>query len=201
LLDKGADVDWGHGGNYDRTPLYIACEKGHDTIVDEGAVNGDYYIGPEWETKETTLLHTACDNGHYKVVKVLLDKGAEIRGSSNEGEHPLVAACKSGNKDIVRLLLDEGADVNLTSGLTLNDSGCSTLLYTACAHGHADVVKVLLKHEAINVNSGKEYTTVLTVIIPRPPRRCMLPVRCRIIMKLLTIPTRIGKPRRTTSKW
>jgi ankyrin repeat protein len=166
LLDNGADVDWGHGGNYDRTPLYIACEKGHDTIVelllskqslvDEGAVNGDYYIGPEWETKEKTLLHTACDNGHYKVVQVLLDKGAEIRGSSNGGEHPLVAACRSGNKDIVSLLLEKGAEVETTS-MSSYGYGDTTLLYTASACGHANVVALLLERRA-DVNKGMSYT-------------------------------------------
>ena len=166
-IEANQDTSSSEDEESESSDLHAAAKTGDvaelTRLLNDGAaidVNRDYWIGaPGGEAKEKTLLYTACAKGHYNVVKVLLEIGAEIRGSSNEGEHPLVAACKSGNDDIVKLLLDigaEGADVNLTSGLCHNESGCTTLLYTACALGHADVVKVLLDCGA-DVNGGKEY--------------------------------------------
>ena len=55
----------------------------------------------------------ACQQGHKDIVKMLLDKQADINIQSVEGYAPLRMACHQGHKDIVKMLLDKQADVNI----------------------------------------------------------------------------------------
>lgn len=52
-----------------------------------------------------TPLHQACWNGQGEVVKVLLEKGAEVEKLNDDGESPLILAVEKGNLVIVDLLL------------------------------------------------------------------------------------------------
>lgn len=63
-----------------------------------------------------TALHVAASLGHEKIVRVLLDGGADI--NLNAGERPyfqsaIAMACYAGQHGTVRLLLDRGAKVSL----------------------------------------------------------------------------------------
>ena len=57
-----------------------------------------------------TPLHQACWNGQGEVVKVLLEKGAEVEKLNDDGESPLILAVEKGNLVIVDLLLAAGAN-------------------------------------------------------------------------------------------
>ena len=76
----------------------------------------------------TSPLSWACFNGHEKVVKCLLSRGAKagINDASKAGDKALTAACVRGYLSIVELLLQEGADPLYT-----DNDGCSPL-YRAC---------------------------------------------------------------------
>jgi ankyrin repeat domain-containing protein 17 len=66
-----------------------------------------------------TALHWACDCHHDKIVKLLLDHGANIEARS-ERTTPLMMACSEGHLSTIKLLLARGASVNAanTSGDT-----------------------------------------------------------------------------------
>jgi ankyrin repeat protein len=84
----------------------------------------------------------ASDTGHVEVVKLLLEKSADMSVASNEGWTPLSSASRSGNIDVVKLLLKKGADV------TVANIGGWTPLYLASDGGHLEVVKLLLEKGA-----------------------------------------------------
>ena len=58
-----------------------------------------------------TPLSWAAENGHEAVVKLLLEKGADVECKSNDGRTPLWWAAEKGHEAVVKLLLEKGADV------------------------------------------------------------------------------------------
>jgi len=73
-----------------------------------------------------TLLHTACVNGHKILVQILLERGADINATNNDGDTPLYLACANGRRNVVRALVKKGAEVNIA-----NNRG-RTPFYSAC---------------------------------------------------------------------
>jgi ankyrin repeat protein len=60
----------------------------------------------------STPLHSACFGGHLVVVKLLIEKGANIQAVDGGGFTPLQLASYGGNRDVVQFLLEKGADIN-----------------------------------------------------------------------------------------
>ena len=52
-----------------------------------------------------------CKNGHEAVVKLLLEKGAELETKYNNGRTPLSWAARNGHEAVVKLLLEKGAEL------------------------------------------------------------------------------------------
>ena len=68
-------------------------------------VDVDYTVGKRgW-----TALNCAAYKGHKNVVRLLLDRGADLNKATNNGWTPLHCAACNGQKSVVRLLLDRGA--------------------------------------------------------------------------------------------
>lgn len=70
-----------------------------------------------------TPLHWAAYNGHRRVVKLLVSKGAEINARNNDGRTPFMLAAAMGHHRVVQLLAEEGATVDAqdNSGRTAMD--------------------------------------------------------------------------------
>ena len=65
------------------------------------------------DARDATPLVSAAAAGKAKVVRFLLDRGADVNlvgGKRSDGHSPLIAAALSGNVDVVRLLVEAGAD-------------------------------------------------------------------------------------------
>jgi ankyrin repeat protein len=72
-------------------------------------------------------------NGHEAVVKLLLEKGANLESKG------LSWAARYGHEAVVKLLLEKGAD------LESKDDDNRTPLWWATSKGHEAVVKLLLE--------------------------------------------------------
>ena len=82
----------------------------------------------------------AVQEGHGVVVKLLLERGAELEAKDNSGQTPLVWAARNGHEAVVKLLLERGAKLEAKD----NDSSLTPLEW-AVKNGHEAVVKLLLE--------------------------------------------------------
>jgi hypothetical protein len=72
----------------------------------------DSQFSPEGRNKTGAPLRTAASMGSTRVVKLLLDHGAQPDRKSTEGWNALHWAASAGQTDTVRILLDRGAPIN-----------------------------------------------------------------------------------------
>jgi ankyrin repeat protein len=94
-------------------------------------------------------LYYMALGGLRKVVKLLLDKGADPNAQGGFYGNALQAASEEGHEQVVKLLLDKGADPNAQG----EDYG--NALQAASSGGHEQVVKLLLNNGADpNAQSG-----------------------------------------------
>jgi hypothetical protein len=99
--------------------------------------------------KQALPLYHAAFGGLRKMLKLLLDKGADVNAHGGRYGNALQAASSRGHEQIVKLLLDKGADVNALGGSYGN------ALYAALKRGHEQIVKLLLDKGAdVNAHGG-----------------------------------------------
>ena len=121
LIVGGAEIDSrDRNGN---TALHLACANGYWSIAatllepvryHETKLNTNYEI-PYQKIPQNleianydgkTVLHLAVMNGHYDIVKLLIDKRADINARDGKtGRTILHEACLDGNLDLVKYLL------------------------------------------------------------------------------------------------
>ena len=133
------------------TPLIITARDGKLDFVKvllryEANIEarGTIKIGEE-VIEGCTALWIAAANGHFDVVRLLIEQNAEVDGRTSKNSTPLRAAAFYGHLDTARCLVENGADVNARNNLN------STPLMVTCDNGHLDVTSYLVKHGA-NIN-------------------------------------------------
>jgi len=153
LADAGADLDLWDG----QTPLSMAISNEHletvRVLVNEGATV-DLTLGdglsPLGEAIQNLEDFESTHTG-WKIVRVLVDAGANVNFSDHRGRTPLYIAAESGDNVVVRMLIDAGANVNV------NTYNGETPLHIAAKGGEkgnpALTVRMLLDNGA-NMNLG-----------------------------------------------
>ena len=98
-----------------------------------------------------TPLHEAASQGHRKIAELLIENGALVDATNDNGWTPLLQATntdangqglRGDNSEVVTLLLDYGANVNARGPKDI------TPLHWAVAMNHKEVVKILLDRGA-----------------------------------------------------
>ena len=84
----------------------------------------------------------AAKGGHAKMVKLLLEKGADLAAADNDGQTPLHSAASEGHTKVVSFLLEKGAD------LAIVDNDRQTPLHLAARDDEVEVVNLLLEKGA-----------------------------------------------------
>lgn len=140
------------------TKLYRASADGQADVVQQLLVQGadvnrkSFYAGAknsEGAKNGTTALHAVANRGHFHIVKILVEKGANVNARDINGCTPLWLSCMEGYADIVRYLIANGADVDLSNGYESRGYTGSTPLMTASKFGRTDVVRILLDSGAL----------------------------------------------------
>jgi ankyrin repeat protein len=107
LLRRGADAN--RAGASGTTPLMWAMpdEEKVRVLLARGA-----NVNARSETGRTPLLIAASYPGTVGVLRLLLDRGADIRASDAGGASALALAVRSADVEVVRFLIDRGLDPN-----------------------------------------------------------------------------------------
>jgi outer membrane protein assembly factor BamB len=95
------------------------------------------------------LLWAAVRNGDTKAITGLLDRGAKVNASNPIGVTALWIAASKGKREVVELLLHRGADVQARDGIWYQ-----TPLSNAVAEGHAEIVKLLVRSGAADIDGA-----------------------------------------------
>jgi ankyrin repeat protein len=94
-------------------------------------------------------LYYAALLGFSTIIRLLLDKSADVNAQGAFFGNALQAASGRGHEQVVKILLDKSADVNAQGGFFGN------ALQAASGRGHEQVVKILLNKGAeVNAQSG-----------------------------------------------
>lgn len=117
LLEKGANVNAANA--YGNTALHEAAQCGHESIIEAlckaGAdVNARNHKG-------STPLHFYCygssgegsDTHTATGAKHLIEAGAIVSSTDNNGMTPLLVCCTTGRNDIITMLMDLGASCHV----------------------------------------------------------------------------------------
>ncbi|XP_031836407.1 protein fem-1 homolog CG6966 isoform X2 [Nomia melanderi] len=150
------------GKAHGATPLVMACRNGHydvaEYLIEKCGANIEQSgsVVFDGETIEGVRpLWCAVVAGHFALVKLLVQKGADVNSTTHTKSTPLRAACFDGYFDIVKLLVNYGADIEMA-----NRHGHTNLMI-ASYRGHAHIVKYLLSLEAdVNRKSLKGNTAL-----------------------------------------
>jgi hypothetical protein len=101
------------------------------------------------------VLRISAHRGHEAVVRLLVEKGADVEAKNKDGWTALYWAVRYGNAAMVRLLLENGAEVDT------KDNYGRTALYRAVMEENEAVVQMLVgKGASINAKSDKGETVL-----------------------------------------
>lgn len=106
-----------------------------------------------------TALTLACHCGHESIVKLLVERGAEV--NRGEGLLPLVEACKGGNIAVIELSLNSGARIDAKPHILCHDRLCyENYYYRHGPHYHDDL-------NAVMVASSNGYSAIVALLLQR----------------------------------
>ena len=145
FLVKNLKCDVHAKDNNQWLPIHLAASGGHalviETLLDQdpdllNAKTGD-------DDFHSTPLMEAARNGHFEVVNMLIEKGADKNEKNSKSNNILHLASVNDHVAVVEFLVNE-------CGLNIEERGQfgRTPLLSACAHGSGRVTKFLLEKGA-----------------------------------------------------
>ncbi len=99
--------------------------------------------------KESTPLYLATQNGHEKVVEILVNNGSNVNLPNKRGVVPLHVASQNGLEKVVEILVNSGSNVNQP------DEKGFTPLHSASQFGYEKIVQMFL-NEGAKINQGNK---------------------------------------------
>ncbi|EUC29008.1 hypothetical protein COCCADRAFT_107645, partial [Bipolaris zeicola 26-R-13] len=105
LLDEGADISGSERAAFGQCSLYLAARNGHVEVFKLVAMH-DASLVKARDADNNSVLNVAAQRGNADMVKLLLEKGAEVNADDGIA---ISSACSIGAHATVRVLLDHGA--------------------------------------------------------------------------------------------
>lgn len=139
LLQAGMkpDLVTGRGG---QTPLANAARYNRKEVVQVLLAHG---ADPNARSMGSTALIWASINGSNDLVRLLLDRGADLKATDRQhGMNALQCAAMTGQADTIKLLIERGSELND------RDKDGKTALIWAAHYGREEAVLVLLDRGA-----------------------------------------------------
>ena len=128
------------------------------TQLDAGEI-GRGAVKSEYNSNDQPALLWAVRNGHEAVVRLLIEKGADVEGKDMAGWTPLGAAIYNRQEAMVQLLIGRGANIEAK-----NKSG-STRLILAAYNGYEAIVRLLIEKGANIEARNKDGWTPLVAAV------------------------------------
>ena len=150
---KKAKLVLKEGIQKDRKKLWYASKQGNVEEVKD--ILSSALVGTHYKMYGSTPLNQAAYKGHKDVVKMFLERGADIHKTDGFGMTPLHSAAEGGHRNIAQLLLDKEMGLNVAGELG------QTPLHVAANRGHINVVKMLLDRGADPNKQEEERETPL----------------------------------------
>lgn len=129
-----------------RTPLIHAVKKNNlpatQTLLDQGAD-----VSIQDLQGNDALRHAVISKTSVDIIRLLINKGANVNLPDSERITPLILAAKCDNAEAAKLLIDRGADI------LAEDHDCQTALRYAAINNHLSTLKVLLHAGAFDTNN------------------------------------------------
>lgn len=153
IEDGGVDVDIRKPGAGETALMHTSSSAAGlvgcaEKLLNHGAeVNGEDADG-------RTALYYAAEHGSDTIVKLLLERGADVHANEAQ-EQPFFDAVKGGNMNIVRTLLEAGSDIKM------RNSWGETSLHHAAYGGSLEIVKYLIDAGVETNAKSKTDTTAL----------------------------------------
>lgn len=150
------------------TSLVYAISHGEYEIVDFLIKKGSN-VEKKSDFNGHRAIHIAAKHGQAKLIKLLIDTGADINAVDNKGFTALYQAVRMRHADVVKVLLDSGADTEI--GPTKNKVDIETTpIFAAVDSGDSenekDIVKMLVKAGAnLNHKNNIGITPLLSSLI------------------------------------
>ena len=174
LLSNGADVNYFSNPNvtyelpyFGKGPMHVVCQTGQvehaEVLIEFGVeLNDDYppenANGPWSYSLPEPPLVFAATHGHLDIVRLLLDRGAQI-DIHTRLDRPLHVAIANGHEAVARFLLERDARVEAPTDT-------ESPLGTACRFGHADLAELLLDSSSPDVVHEHLFNTCHVAIGP-----------------------------------
>jgi ankyrin repeat protein len=121
-----------------RSVLWYSADRGliktTALLIDSGKIDIDGK-----DSNGHGALTQAVENGHFDIVRLLIDKGADVTIRTDAANTLLMLAVLAKKPDIVELLLAQASDVNA------QDDVGDTALMLAASSGQNNVVEMLIK--------------------------------------------------------
>lgn len=129
----------------DRYILHWAAVQGRDRVVELLLKYDNPPINElDGATKASPLI-LATLKGSLKIVKMLVENGADINQRNAQGHSSIQYACSKGWEDVAEYLLKKGVDINVV------DSYGDSSLHRIASLGRIEILEMLLKYKP-NVN-------------------------------------------------
>ncbi|MBW5400611.1 ankyrin repeat domain-containing protein [Brachyspira pilosicoli] len=159
-------VDFSATNEMGLTPLLYAIECNNEralrVLLEYSDVNIEYklsddfaaypdinkYEGDSVNIGGATPLMFAIFKNNSRIVKQLIDKGANVKARDNEGNSAFLYACGFGDGNIIRMLLQK--DKTLVNDKTPN--GNLNGLHYAAAFNNLNTINFLIKNVDMNIN-------------------------------------------------
>lgn len=135
-------------GNYEIFQLFLTDSRINPSIYVDGVSVKN--MAPWRENKLTSLMKSACENGHHTLVRFMLnDPRFNWSYSDKTMTKTFIYTCSKGHTEVVRMLLQDGRTRPAIPGYV---GVYNSAIRTAIRNGHADIVRLLLEdktHEDI----------------------------------------------------
>lgn len=138
-----------HGANpnkcatYNMCPIWYAVNRGSLDITKQLLVRGaNPNSNPGFNALEWPMLHTAAAGGRVDILRLLVDKGANLEFSGYfRGDTALAVAVAAGQKDATQYLLNKGANLREATEKVYSDG--LTAFQVAQKEKHSEVIKLI----------------------------------------------------------